>query len=147
METFVLPFILIAFTLIYLFFRLFRHFTGKQLLKIASPCSLYWKDLKGNSKVRFCDVCNKNVHNVCNMPKAERKVLLDKLDAGENVCIYIEPPFLKKAGYFAFALIMCLLTKAGYREYNKVINPNESGIMMGAVLNENNFSDFGNINN
>ncbi|MES2526521.1 MAG: hypothetical protein V4598_05515 [Bdellovibrionota bacterium] len=140
-----LPFILSAIGFIFLFFRLFKQFTGKQVFKIASPCSQHWSEFKGNSKVRHCGVCDKNVHNVCNMSKSERKVLLDKMESGQRVCIYLEPPFFKRAGYFMFALVMCVLGRVGYQDYKNKHPNNSSGIMMGMVLDERNFQDFGKI--
>lgn len=140
------PFLLAGLGSIFLFFRLFHQFTGKQMFKIASPCSKHWSELKGDSKKRFCDLCNKSVHNVCNISRAERKVLLDKVGAGESVCIYIEPPFIKRAGYFAFALIMCVLAKSGYNEYRSYKSGKAGGILGGPMLDETKFADFSKIN-
>lgn len=137
------PFLLSALGSIYLFFRLFKQFTGKQLFKIASPCSLHWSELKGNSKVRFCDLCQKKVHNVCKTSKAERKVLLDKIEKGENVCIYLEPPLFRQVGYFTFALIMSALTITGYKELRR---KSDSGILGGIRISDQKFSDFGTMN-
>lgn len=114
------------------------------MFKIASPCSEHWSEFKGDSKIRHCDLCDRDVNNVCKMSKAERQVLLDKVAGGQRVCIYIEPPFLNRAAYFMFAVIMCMLGRVGYKAMSGKLNPSD-GVMMGVVLDDSKFSDFGKI--
>lgn len=76
------------------------------LVKISYPCTQHWKELKGGRKMRFCEVCQKNVHNICQSSRSERKELLAKIEGGEKVCVYIEPPLVKKAWYFVLALFV-----------------------------------------
>ncbi len=67
------------------------------------------------------------------------------MESGQRVCVYLEPPFIKRAGYFMFALVMCVLGRVGYQEYKNKQHNNFNGIMMGVVLDEEKFKDFGNI--
>jgi hypothetical protein len=45
-------------------------------LQIASPCSANWDEMAGDDRVRFCGQCEKNVHNLSAMPRAEAEALL-----------------------------------------------------------------------
>src|SRR5262245_42133081 len=43
---------------------------------IASPCMAAWAEMKGDERVRFCDLCKLNVYNLSAMtrPEAERLI-------------------------------------------------------------------------
>ena len=41
--------------------------------KINRPCSANWEEMRGDDKRRFCDHCQKYVHNVSAMNRAERE--------------------------------------------------------------------------
>lgn len=44
--------------------------------QVASPCSMRWEDMHGDDKVRRCEACSLNVHNLSNMTAAEAEALL-----------------------------------------------------------------------
>jgi hypothetical protein len=45
-------------------------------LRVASPCSARWDDMKGDERVRFCASCGKNVYDPSEMTSEEAEVLL-----------------------------------------------------------------------
>ena len=47
-----------------------------QTLAIQSPCSENWDAMTGDDKQRFCDICDKHVHNLSAMPKKQAELLL-----------------------------------------------------------------------
>jgi hypothetical protein len=54
-------------------------------VRVASPCSASWEDMKGDDRVRFCGKCEKNVYNLSAMPRAEAEALL--ADRGASMCV------------------------------------------------------------
>ncbi len=90
-------FALAGLTFVYFSIRLFNFATGRTLLKVGSPCSQHWSEFKGDSKVRFCDLCQKNVHSICNMNKAERKVLLERSAKGDKAELWGGWPWTKES--------------------------------------------------
>lgn len=54
-------------------------------LKIASPCNESWDAMIGDQRTRFCPKCEKNVHNISEMPRAEAEAFLQS--AADPVCI------------------------------------------------------------
>jgi hypothetical protein len=55
-------------------------------IDIASPCTASWDKMKGDSRVRHCGDCNKNVFNLSAMPEAEAAALLAGNTKGE-LCV------------------------------------------------------------
>ncbi len=53
-------------------------------IKIASPCSADWEQMKGNDRVRFCAECKKNVFNLSAMTRRDAEALLKQTDG--NLC-------------------------------------------------------------
>jgi hypothetical protein len=45
-------------------------------IRIASPCSADWEKMRGNDRVRHCDLCNLNVYNFSAMTEPEIRKLL-----------------------------------------------------------------------
>lgn len=45
-------------------------------IRIASPCSADWEQMRGNDRVRHCDLCNLNVYNFSAMTEPEILKLL-----------------------------------------------------------------------
>ena len=45
-------------------------------MSIASPCSAKWSEMKGDTKVRHCELCGLNVYNLSALrrPEAERLI-------------------------------------------------------------------------
>ena len=52
---------------------------------LSFTCPKLWAQMEGNEKTRFCDVCQKNVHNLSMMTAGERRVLL--AGTGESPCV------------------------------------------------------------
>jgi len=52
---------------------------------ISFSCPKIWEQMQGDEKTRFCDVCQKNVHNLSMMNQGERRVLL--ASTGESPCV------------------------------------------------------------
>ena len=53
-------------------------------MKIASPCSASWDEMKGDDRVRFCGGCEKNVYNLSAMAREEAESLLRAKEG--NLC-------------------------------------------------------------
>ena len=49
-------------------------------IRVASPCTAAWDDMKGGDRVRFCGHCKQDVYNLSAMPRAEAEALI----AGRN---------------------------------------------------------------
>jgi hypothetical protein len=45
-------------------------------LRIASPCTARWEDMKGDEQVRFCSHCQKNVYNLSALSSADATALV-----------------------------------------------------------------------
>jgi hypothetical protein len=54
-------------------------------IRIASPCSASWDDMKGDDRVRFCGSCEKNVYNLSAMPRGDAEALLREREG--EVCV------------------------------------------------------------
>ncbi len=52
---------------------------------LSFTCPQLWAGMAGNEKTRFCDVCQKNVHNLSMMHAEERRALL--ASTGESPCV------------------------------------------------------------
>jgi hypothetical protein len=56
-------------------------------VRIASPCTVRWENMKGNDHTRFCGSCRLNVHNLSAMTAAEAEALVSRsFGAGERLC-------------------------------------------------------------
>jgi hypothetical protein len=45
-------------------------------LRIATPCTADWDEMRGDDRVRFCGQCEKNVYNLSAMSRAEAEALV-----------------------------------------------------------------------
>jgi len=54
-------------------------------VKVGSPCSEDWGDMKGNDRVRFCSQCNLNVYNLSGMRREEAESLIAKTEG--RLCV------------------------------------------------------------
>jgi hypothetical protein len=45
-------------------------------LRIASPCPTNWTQMKGDDRVRFCELCNLHVYNIAELTASEAKSLI-----------------------------------------------------------------------
>lgn len=56
-------------------------------VRIASPCTMSWNEMKGDDRTRHCGACKLNVYNVAGLTKEEAQELLLKRASGERVCM------------------------------------------------------------
>lgn len=54
-------------------------------IAVKEPCHESWDKMTGDQKERFCDSCNKSVHNLSEMTTAEAADLLSK--STDRVCV------------------------------------------------------------
>src|SRR5690348_13944271 len=65
--------------------RMTPHLELLQSVRIASPCPMSWKRMKGDARVRFCGRCERNVYNVSAMSTLEAAELIQAHRA--NMCV------------------------------------------------------------
>src|SRR4051812_2479738 len=56
-----------------------------EVLQIKTPCEADWDTMTGNAQSRFCAHCNKHVHDLSAMPRAQAERLVCE-NAG-NLCV------------------------------------------------------------
>lgn len=54
-------------------------------LRIASPCTASWDEMKGDDRVRFCGHCQKNVFNLSAMSRDEAEALI--IATQSKICV------------------------------------------------------------
>lgn len=54
-------------------------------IRIASPCTASWDEMKGDERVRFCGHCEKNVFNLSAMTRDEAEALI--LATNAKICV------------------------------------------------------------
>ena len=60
-------------------------------IEVQTPCSEDWKEMRGNSEVRFCSHCSKSVNNLSAMSR--KKALKIVRESKGNLCVrYIKNP-------------------------------------------------------
>lgn len=59
--------------------------SNTSLWKIRQPCSADWDKMRGDDKHRFCDHCQKFVHNVSAMTRTEREAFANPANMRECV--------------------------------------------------------------
>jgi len=52
---------------------------------VAEPCHVPWDEMQGDEATRFCKHCQKSVHNLSAMPKAQAERLI--CESAGNLCI------------------------------------------------------------
>ena len=55
--------------------------------RVASPCSVSWADMEGDSDTRFCSLCEKHVLNLSMMSRAEAEAALDVALQTGGACV------------------------------------------------------------
>jgi hypothetical protein len=55
-------------------------------IPIASPCGADWRTMKPSDSKRFCDACNKHVHDLSSMTESEARAVLASPKA-EGLCV------------------------------------------------------------
>src|SRR5438045_6076304 len=58
------------------------------LLRIASACPMFWENMIGDSRVRFCAKCQLNVYNLTTMSEIEAKNLVQRNEGRLCVRLY-----------------------------------------------------------
>ena len=59
-------------------------------IRIASPCDVDWDSMFGNDRVRFCEHCQRTVHNVDLLTKKQLRRLIAR--AGDRLCVNYQQP-------------------------------------------------------
>lgn len=54
-------------------------------IRVATPCTASWEQMKGDQKKRFCDQCKLHVHNFSAMTGTEIQQLIEGA-AGKRIC-------------------------------------------------------------
>ncbi len=60
---------------------------NKQQLPINNPCTQDWNTMAGGDRQRFCQVCDKTVHNLSAMTQKEAQGVLEQRRAGQRLCV------------------------------------------------------------
>src|SRR5262245_186390 len=58
-------------------------------LRVREPCSTSWDQVHGDERSRFCSACNKQVHNVAALTRAEAEALVLTRRPGERICLHV----------------------------------------------------------
>ena len=60
-------------------------------IRVKSPCSQSWKEMRGNDQVRFCEHCVKEVHNLSHFTRKDARRLI--AESGGEICVqYVRRP-------------------------------------------------------
>ena len=54
------------------------------IIQIPEPCPMAWNSLKGDDNTRYCDHCEKNVHNLARLEPTE---ITELLNSREHICV------------------------------------------------------------
>jgi hypothetical protein len=57
-------------------------------IRVASPCSMFWDEMEGDERVRFCDACRLHVYNLSAMDVEEAAELISARTEGLCVRFY-----------------------------------------------------------
>jgi hypothetical protein len=57
-------------------------------IRIASPCSADWNEMRGNDRVRFCDSCRKNVYDISTMTTKQAREFIQNAEGRACVTYY-----------------------------------------------------------
>jgi hypothetical protein len=60
-------------------------------IKVASPCSAAWESMSGDQRSRFCQQCEKKVHNISGMSQDEAEQFLTEATGPVCVRLYRRP--------------------------------------------------------
>lgn len=108
----------------------------RRRLQILEPCSEDFAAMKGGPKTRFCDKCDKNVHNLSEMTEREADAFLRE-NARGSICIRMtqtasgdiryRAPAARRAGFvaaIAFAMAAC----TGHGDAQELESPESESI-------------------
>ncbi|MGJ8649184.1 MAG: hypothetical protein ACSHX4_02380 [Opitutaceae bacterium] len=54
--------------------------------KLSFSCPMNWDAMDGNASIRFCEQCNRSVHNISEMSDSKREALLKQAKT-ERTCV------------------------------------------------------------
>jgi hypothetical protein len=57
-------------------------------LRVASPCTASWEDMRGDDRSRFCRHCSKHVYDLSAMTRGEAQALVREKESGLCVRFY-----------------------------------------------------------
>jgi hypothetical protein len=60
------------------------------LLKVETPCRASWDEMAGDRRVRFCERCGRNVHNLSAMTREEAEQCV--AIGGDRICVRFDRP-------------------------------------------------------
>ncbi len=60
---------------------------NKRQLPINNPCTMDWNTMAGGARQRFCEACDKTVHNLSAMTQMEAQAVLEQRRAGQRLCV------------------------------------------------------------
>jgi hypothetical protein len=92
-------------------------------LKVAKPCPVGWENMSGDSRTRFCSLCELNVYNISEMTATEVQDLIE--NSGGRVC--------GKVYKRADGTVLTRDCPVGLSKYRKRV-AKYSGAVLGAVL-------------
>ena len=56
-----------------------------ETIQVENPCSKEWSQMEGSKRVRFCEHCGHNVHNLSQMNRDDAQLLLNQ--SNQRVCV------------------------------------------------------------
>jgi hypothetical protein len=56
-----------------------------EVIQVAEPCHESWEKMTGDDRVRFCQGCNKHVHNLSAMSRTDAERLV--CESAANLCV------------------------------------------------------------
>ena len=56
-----------------------------ELVQVQEPCTVPWSSMKGDERIRRCELCRKDVYNLSGMTRAQAELLLD--GSQEKLCV------------------------------------------------------------
>lgn len=110
-------------------------------LSVTKPCSQRWEDLRGDSRERRCDLCDRNVQNLAHMTPREIEILvrrtpgricavLTRRDDGSLVTLESRPKASLAAGVIASAA----LALASAASAQATVGDSKLAVLTGTVL-------------
>ncbi len=57
------------------------------VIEIVEPCTVPWEDMRGDDRVRYCRLCQKNVYDLSQLTRADANALL--AERGEELCVQL----------------------------------------------------------
>ncbi len=108
----------------------------RRRLQILEPCTEDFAAMKGGPKTRFCDKCDKNVHNLSEMTEREADAFF-RANARKSVCIRMtqnaageiryRAPTARRAGFVA-AIALAMAACTGHGDAQELESPESESI-------------------